>query len=82
MVILDGTVPVNEIERMIDRSYGPVVRGLKKRNDRHLSYAIQKNSSTDSSLSQPYNEPGRPTDLLQRLLNELEGKFATNNVFF
>jgi len=29
-VILDGTVPVSEIERMIDRSYGLVVRGLKK----------------------------------------------------
>lgn len=29
-VILDGTIPVNEIKRMIDRSYGLVVKGLKK----------------------------------------------------
>jgi predicted DNA-binding protein (MmcQ/YjbR family) len=29
-VILNGTVPVFEIERMIDRSYGLVVKGLKK----------------------------------------------------
>ena len=29
-VILDGSIPTGEIERMIDRSYGLVVRGLKK----------------------------------------------------
>ena len=29
-VILNGTIPVDEIERMIDRSYGLVVKGLKK----------------------------------------------------
>lgn len=29
-IILDGTVPICEIERMIDRSYGLVVKGLKK----------------------------------------------------
>lgn len=29
-VILDGSVPPAEIERMIDRSYGLVVKGLKK----------------------------------------------------
>lgn len=29
-LILNGDVPTGEIERMIDRSYGLVVRGLKK----------------------------------------------------
>ena len=29
-VLLDGTVPRGELERMIDNSYGLVVRGLKK----------------------------------------------------
>ena len=29
-VILDGSIPPGEIERMIDRSYGLVVRKLKK----------------------------------------------------
>lgn len=29
-VILDGSIPNAEIERMIDRSYGLVVKGLKK----------------------------------------------------
>jgi len=29
-VILDGSVPAGEIERMMDRSYGLVVKGLKK----------------------------------------------------
>lgn len=29
-IILNGSVPVCEIERMIDRSYGLVVKGLKK----------------------------------------------------
>ncbi len=30
-VILDGTIPSGEIERMIDHSYGLVVRGLTKK---------------------------------------------------
>ena len=29
-VILDGSIPTGEIERMVDRSYGLVVRRLKK----------------------------------------------------
>jgi predicted DNA-binding protein (MmcQ/YjbR family) len=29
-VILDGSIPRGELERMIDRSYGLVVKGLKK----------------------------------------------------
>jgi predicted DNA-binding protein (MmcQ/YjbR family) len=29
-VVLDGSIPVGEIERMIDRSYALVVKGLKK----------------------------------------------------
>ena len=29
-VVLDGSVPVGEIERMMDRSYGLVVKNLKK----------------------------------------------------
>ena len=29
-VILDGSVPRGELERMVDRSYGLVVKGLKK----------------------------------------------------
>jgi predicted DNA-binding protein (MmcQ/YjbR family) len=29
-VLLDGSIPRGEIERMIDRSYGLVVKGLKK----------------------------------------------------
>ena len=29
-VILDGSIPTGEIERMIDSSFGLVVRGLKK----------------------------------------------------
>ncbi len=29
-IILDGSIPVDEIERMIDRSYGLVVKGLRK----------------------------------------------------
>ncbi len=32
-VILDGSIPRGEIERMIDRSYALVVRGLKRRNE-------------------------------------------------
>lgn len=30
-LILDGSIPNGEIERMIDRSYGLVVKGLKKK---------------------------------------------------
>ncbi|MEH6576731.1 MAG: MmcQ/YjbR family DNA-binding protein [Amphritea sp.] len=30
-VVLDGSIPKGEIERMIDRSYGLVVRGLNRR---------------------------------------------------
>jgi len=29
-VLLDGSVPDYEVERMMDRSYGLVVKGLKK----------------------------------------------------
>lgn len=29
-VLLDGSVPDYEIERMVDQSYGLVVRGLRK----------------------------------------------------
>jgi predicted DNA-binding protein (MmcQ/YjbR family) len=29
-VILDGSIPRGELERMVDRSYGLVVKGLKK----------------------------------------------------
>ncbi len=29
-VILDGSIPTGELERMIDRSFGLVVKGLKK----------------------------------------------------
>jgi predicted DNA-binding protein (MmcQ/YjbR family) len=29
-VLLDGSIPVGELERMMDRSYGLVVRSLKK----------------------------------------------------
>lgn len=35
-VILDGTVPVGELERMMDHSYGLVVKGLKKTERRAL----------------------------------------------
>lgn len=30
-VLLDGSIPVPEIERMIDRSYGLVVRGMSRK---------------------------------------------------
>ena len=42
-VILDGDVPVFEVERMIDNSYGLVVKGLKKveRQALELSYGEQ-----------------------------------------
>ena len=29
-VLLDGSIPTGELQRMIDRSYGLVVRGMKK----------------------------------------------------
>jgi len=35
-VILDGSIPDGEVERMIDRSYGLVVKGLKKTERRSL----------------------------------------------
>ena len=38
-VILDGDVPSAEIERMMDRSYGLVVRGLKKQQREALILA-------------------------------------------
>lgn len=46
-VLLDGSLPMGEIERMIDNSYGLVVKGLKKadreglelRHGRQLIYA-------------------------------------------
>jgi predicted DNA-binding protein (MmcQ/YjbR family) len=42
-VILDGSVPTGEIERMMDRSYGLVVKGLKKveREALLLAYGAQ-----------------------------------------
>ena len=42
-VALDGDVPVFEVERMIDNSYGLVVKGLKKveRQALELSYGEQ-----------------------------------------
>jgi len=41
-VILDGTIPANEIERMIDRSYGLVVKGLKKEERQTLELRHSK----------------------------------------
>ena len=46
-ILLDGSLPMGEIERMIDNSYGLVVKGLKKadreglelRHGRQLIYA-------------------------------------------
>ncbi len=35
-VILDGSIPDGEVERMIDRSYGLVVKGLPKAEKRSL----------------------------------------------
>ena len=35
-VILDGSVPISEIERMIDHSYTLVVKGLKKIEQKQL----------------------------------------------
>ncbi|MFA0813170.1 MmcQ/YjbR family DNA-binding protein [Microbulbifer epialgicus] len=41
-VLLDGTVPDYEIERMADRSYGLVVKGLRKieRQSLELAYGV------------------------------------------
>jgi predicted DNA-binding protein (MmcQ/YjbR family) len=41
-VILDGDVPRGEIERMIDRSYGLVVKSLKKQEREALVLAYGK----------------------------------------
>ncbi len=41
-VILDGTIPTNELERMIDRSYGLVVKGLKKAERQALELRYPK----------------------------------------
>ena len=41
-VILDGDVPRSEIERMIDRSYGLVVKTLKKQEREALILAYGK----------------------------------------
>gem|GEM_PF-4902706 len=41
-MILDGTIPVNEIERMTDRSYGLVVKGLKKAERQALELRYSK----------------------------------------
>ncbi|MFC6673867.1 MmcQ/YjbR family DNA-binding protein [Marinobacterium aestuariivivens] len=38
-VVLDGSLPRGEIERMIDRSYGLVVRGLRSGERRALELA-------------------------------------------
>ena len=43
-VTLDGSIPTGEIERMIDRSYGLVVRKLKK-NERialEIKYGLEE----------------------------------------
>ncbi|WP_226665635.1 MmcQ/YjbR family DNA-binding protein [Microbulbifer aggregans] len=43
-VLLDGSVPDHEIERMVDRSYGLVVKGLKKveRDALELAYSAEE----------------------------------------
>lgn len=38
-VILNGTIPQGEIERMIDRSYGLIIKGLKKAERHRLELA-------------------------------------------
>ncbi|WP_323847221.1 MmcQ/YjbR family DNA-binding protein [Microbulbifer magnicolonia] len=38
-VLLDGTVPDYEIERMMDRSYGLIVKGLRKVEREALEFA-------------------------------------------
>ena len=43
-VILDGDVPSGEIERMIDRSYGLVVKALKKQEREALILAHGKDA--------------------------------------
>jgi predicted DNA-binding protein (MmcQ/YjbR family) len=43
-VILDGDVPRSEIERMMDRSYGLVVKQLKKQEREALILAYGKNA--------------------------------------
>jgi predicted DNA-binding protein (MmcQ/YjbR family) len=43
-VILDGDVPRSEIERMMDRSYGLVVKQLKKQEREALVLAYGKNA--------------------------------------
>ena len=42
-LLLDGSIPASEIERMIDRSYGLVVKGLKKveRQALELNYGAE-----------------------------------------
>ncbi len=47
-VILDGSIPAGEIERMIDHSYGLVVQGLPKKLRLSLEIKYDKN--------QMYNE--------------------------
>ncbi len=39
-VILDGSIPDAEVERMIDRSYGLVVKGLTKAERRSLEIKV------------------------------------------
>lgn len=41
-LILDGSVPTGEIERMMDRSYGLVVKGLKKSERQSLEIGYGK----------------------------------------
>ncbi|MFS1525262.1 MmcQ/YjbR family DNA-binding protein [Microbulbifer sp. 2304DJ12-6] len=43
-VLLDGSVPDFEIERMADRSYGLVVKGLRKvdRQSLQLAYGVER----------------------------------------
>ena len=43
-VILDGSIPTGELERMIDRSFGLVVKGLKKTE--RLALEIRHGSDT------------------------------------
>jgi len=42
-VILDGSIPEGELERMIDRSYGLVVKGLKNVEKRSLEVKFGEN---------------------------------------
>jgi predicted DNA-binding protein (MmcQ/YjbR family) len=43
-VVLDGSIPTGELERMIDRSFGLVVKGLKKTE--RLALEIRHGSDT------------------------------------